>query len=447
MPEGIADGLSHLAFGQVTRLDCGDDFLEPVEDGLSLARSGGFSQGRAGSLLSQLFFNLIKLSNELHDESCVPFFGFESLMKFSPNVSHATPELDVFVLLLIAGVGAVAIALQGALKVRSEDVCEIARGTIFAPGVAEATGGIVEDPEVAGGAFSAAGLKEAQGCFVSLQVVGGEGFVTNGGDYGFEDLQTSEGPVVESVAWNADTATLEDTLLTVKRQMIGVFANDEVGDEAEAGESAYERSRRSRSENGGLGRFVFTADFDTLDNLANAAGWLIIEEFGDFVPNDFVIIGVGFVLDWELDTFFGLQGVESFDTAVVFSLGLFSFSGVGLLLRCGGFVVGGGFGLFWLFDSLQEKLQLVRIELFAALAVKLSSEGIEFLAQEVVFGLQVGDALVFFVGRFDSLILSCFSQTTNQMVEKCFNLLVHTKVSSLGREGRHHQKEGEGLPG
>ena len=173
-----------------------------------------------------------------------------------------------------------------------------------------------------------------------------------------------------------------------------------------------------------MGRFVFTADFDTLDNLANAAGWLIIEEFGDFVPNDFVIIGVGFVLDWELDTFFGLQGVESFDTAVVFSLGLFSFSGVGLLLRCGGFVVGGGFGLFWLFDSLQEKLQLVRIELFAALAVKLSSEGVEFLAQEVVFGLQVGDALVFFVGRFDSLILSCFSQTTNQMVEKCFNLLV-----------------------
>jgi len=197
--------------------------------------------------------------------------------------------------------------------------------------------------------------------------------VTNGGDDGFEDLQTGEGPVIEGVAWNADTAALEDALLTIKRQMIGVFANDEVGDEIEAGESTYERARRCRSENGGLGGFVFTTDFDTLDDLANAAGWLVVEEFGDFVPNDFVAIGVGFVLGWELDTLFGLQGVESFDAAVVFSLGLFSFSGVGLLLRCGGFVVGGGFGLFWLFDSLQEKLQLVRVELFAALAVKLFS--------------------------------------------------------------------------
>jgi len=92
-----------VAFGQVTRLDGGDDFLEPVEDGASLALSGRFSQGRVSSLLSQLFFDLVKLSYELHDEGCVPFFAFQSLMKFSPNVSHATPELGVFVLLLIAG--------------------------------------------------------------------------------------------------------------------------------------------------------------------------------------------------------------------------------------------------------------------------------------------------------------------------------------------------------
>ena len=47
---------------------------------------------------------------------------------------------------------------------------------------------------------------------------------------GFQNLQAVEGPVIEGITWNADAAALKDALLTVERQVIGVFSDDEVGD-------------------------------------------------------------------------------------------------------------------------------------------------------------------------------------------------------------------------
>ena len=88
---------------------------------------------------------------------------------------------------------------------------------------------------------------------------------------------------------------------------------------------------------------VSTANFDALDHFTNAASGLVVEEFGHFLANDFIAARVGFVFDRKFDVFFDFQCVETFDAAMVFRFGLFSFYGVGLLLRCGGFVVGGGF--------------------------------------------------------------------------------------------------------
>ena len=101
--------------------------------------------------------------------------------------------------------------------------------------------------------------------------------------------------MVETVAWDVDAAALEDALLAVEREVVGVFPNDEVGDEVEGGESSKERGGRCGSKDGCLVWFVFATDFETLDNLANAAGGLVVEEFGDFVSDDFVVSRVGFV--------------------------------------------------------------------------------------------------------------------------------------------------------
>jgi hypothetical protein len=46
-----------------------------------------------------------------------------------------------------------------------------------------------------------------------------------------------EGPAVEGIARDGDAAALQDGLLAVEREVVGVFADDEAGDEVEAGEA------------------------------------------------------------------------------------------------------------------------------------------------------------------------------------------------------------------
>lgn len=176
----------------------------------------------------------------------------------------------------------------------------------------------------------------------------------NGLCHGGKKVEAMQGPVIEGVARDADAAALEDALLTVKWEVVGVFSDDEVGDEVEAGKSTYQWSCGCGGQDRRLTLIAFEANFDTFDDLANATGWHVVKEFGDFLPDDFVGFGVGFVFDWKEGLFFGLECVESFDAAVVFSLGPFSFCVVGLL-RFGCFV-GGGLRLFWIFDSLEKKL-------------------------------------------------------------------------------------------
>ena len=101
--------------------------------------------------------------------------------------------------------------------------------------------------------------------------------------------------MVEGVARNVNAAALEDALLAVKWEVVGVFANDEVGDEVEGGEPSKKWGGRCGGEDGCLVWFVFATNFDALDNLANAASGLVVEEFGDFVSDDFVVSRVGFV--------------------------------------------------------------------------------------------------------------------------------------------------------
>ena len=57
---------------------------------------------------------------------------------------------------------------------------------------------------------------------------------------------------------------------------------------------------------------------------------------------------------------------------------------------------------FWLFEPLQEKLQLVGVELLATFSIELLGKSIELAAQEAILGLKAGDALVFVFRRFDA---------------------------------------------
>ena len=110
--------------------------------------------------------------------------------------------------------------------------------------------------------------------------------------------------MAQGVARNVNAAALEDALLPVKREVVGVFSDDEVGDEIETGEAAKEWGGRCGGENGCLLWFVFEANFSPLDDLTNATGGLVVEQLGDLVPNHFVALGVGFVFGGKFSAFF-----------------------------------------------------------------------------------------------------------------------------------------------
>ena len=213
--------------------------------------------------------------------------------------------------------------------------------------------------------------------------------------------------MVEGVARDEEAAALEDALLTVERQVVGVFSDDEFGDEVEAGEPSYEWSCWRGSQQGRLPGFVFAADFDSSGDLANARRWPVIEQFGDLLSDDFKSFGVGLILVGEFDDLFHFKIAEAFDAAMIFPLGPFSFCGDGLLLS-GCFVVGGGFGLFWRFEFCHEQLTLIGVKRLTAGSEEPFGKGVELLSQELVlhlklfnFGLEPGVV----VGSFDEVKL------------------------------------------
>ena len=100
----------------------------------------------------------------------------------------------------------------------------------------------------------------------------------------------------------------------------------------------------------------------------------------------------GFFNDFEL--------VPAFETAVVFSFGLFC-GFCGALLRCGCFFAGGGFGLFWV-KAFEEELELGGVDFFAFDAVEDFDQGVDLLLQDANARSLLGDDFVLFPGRFDA---------------------------------------------
>ena len=167
MPEGIADCLPHFALRKVLWLELDQIIFEALEDRFGLTGSDDVTQGGACSapptlpgLFAEAFFYAIEVPDKFHDERGMALSCFEGLVKFSPNMGHATTQCSVAVGLLVTAVGAVAITLKRAFIVGTKSVGEIASGSIGTPVVAEASGGVVVAPKIGGGGFAFTGLQE-----------------------------------------------------------------------------------------------------------------------------------------------------------------------------------------------------------------------------------------------------------------------------------------------
>lgn len=412
--EGVGDGLAHAAFWQVQGADLAEILFDEFKPGRDVAGADGVAQGGSGFFVTKALFKLVGVGDELNDAGGAALSGVEGSGEAAPDVGHAAAELDVpGVVFLIAGIDAVAIALNDAGPVQdsfAEGLFEVFTAAAFLPTVADAASGtwVVEDPDVAGAGFSGAGSEFFDGSFVGLKVVFFQALPVDGFGDGLQEFEAAEGPVVQGVAGGVEAKALEDVLLAVEREVIGVFRDDEMGGEAEGGDAAAEWTGGCGGDEGRLGAVVLIAKFGPDGAALDDLGGDIVELFGNVLADEFELVLLVLVTFGEDGFFDDLKGVPAFEPAVVFSFGLFvcglCFGG---LLRCGCFFDGGVPGLSRR-ESFEEELELGGVDLFAFRAVEELDEKVDFSTQQFVLGGEPGDDLVFLVGRFNALFGSSF---------------------------------------
>ena len=130
---------------------------------------------------------------------------------------------------------------------------------------------------------------------VELEVTFGEAFEVDGFGDGPEQFEALQGPVVQGVARGVEAEALEDGLLPVERKVVGVFRDDEFGGEAEGGDAAGERTGGCGCDEGRKGAVVLATEFWPDGAPFDEAGGNVVEEFGDFLTNEFELIFLFFV--------------------------------------------------------------------------------------------------------------------------------------------------------
>ena len=294
--------------------------------------------------MPELFFELVKLGDEFDNRRCAGFTGFEGFDEFPADMSHAAGTGHRILVFAVAAVNAVAVALQDTFPVRTYGFDEGVLATAFVPPVADAFPGGVCNPEVASFGFACAGGELADRGLVDLQVGLGEDFAVDGFGHGAEQFEAFERPVVEAVTGDVDASLFEHFRLTVKREMKGVFAEDEFARQLEGGQAADEWAGWGGGEDRCLVPVCLELEFWADGEDLAAVSETVVELFGDFASNEFVGFGVcqvGIRIHGVLN---GFEIVEAFDAAVVPILFCRAFC-CGGLLRYGCFF-GGGLGLF-----------------------------------------------------------------------------------------------------
>jgi len=225
--------------------------------------------------------------------------------------------------------------------------------------------------------------------------------------------------VIQGVTRGVQAETLEDVLLPIEWKMISVLGDNELRGKTEGGHASGKRAGGRGGHEGRLSSVVLAAELGPNEAPFDEAGLDVVELFGDFLADEFELLFVFFVAFGEEGFFNDFELVPAFETAVVFSFGLFC-GFCGALLRCGCLFVGGGFGLFWV-EAFEEELELSGVDLLAFNAVEDFDQSIDLLLQDANARGLFGDDFVFvslcFDGQEDSKPAGVFSSRDEDYFE------------------------------
>ena len=312
--EGFADRALRAVLGQ-GGLHGG---LDPRDDGGAAQCPLAFPQGGAGLCFPQVFFNAVEACDEQDDPRGVLVGGdVEGFGEVAPDVGEAGDEPGSGIGLGVRLVGSVAVTLDVSAKVSAEGFDELILPAPDAPVVEEAAAGGACDPQVSLLRFSTAGHEIAHGGFVELEVVRGEGLGADGSGDLFQKADGALDLVDDQVARDADAVAVEDGLLAVKREVIDVFPDEQMGEKPRGGQSADKRRGGGRRDDGRQVALEFAAELHPHDAASEEPRRGDVEQLGDFLAAALERGGIGG--DKVGDDLGGLDGkaVEAGDAGAV----------------------------------------------------------------------------------------------------------------------------------
>lgn len=183
--------------------------------------------------------------------------------------------------------------------------------------VKQAAAGGACDPQVSLLRFSAAGNEVSHRGFVELEVVRGERLGADGEGDLFQKADGPLDPVDDEVARDADAVAAEDGFLAVKREVVDVFPDEQVGEEPCGGKAADKRGGGGRRDDGRQVALDFAAELHPRDAAFEKPRRGDVEQLGDLLAAAFEGLRIGG--DEVGDDLGGLDGkaVEAGDAGAV----------------------------------------------------------------------------------------------------------------------------------
>lgn len=147
-------------------------------------------------------------------------------------------------------IGSVGVALDGPGEVVQNDGFETVMIAPFVPVVEGVASGFVNGPEIAFGSLPVAVCEILDGCFidlhVSIELRGCHRF-----DHELEPLGDKGHCVAYGLSGPSDAVSaLMDVFLSIKRQVIDVFGDDDLGEETGSKEAAFKKFLGERGDDG-----------------------------------------------------------------------------------------------------------------------------------------------------------------------------------------------------
>ena len=312
--------------------------------------TGGFPKPRASSAFAKLALDPVKVLDLTKEPRAADgmISAFKGFVDLTSGVGPAGGAFELRGVLVEEGlVGAVAVALKGALVVPGNDIFETVVATSGVPVVADAAlrSGDFDEPEVALFGLAVAGGEVFERRFVNLEVRTFEEFWVDGLSDGLKMKGALFGPTGKGLARDLNAVALSvNLLLAVKWKVIAVFRGDDLGEQSGGRQTTFDQAFGEVRNDGRLVLITPTVFdvFGTDEAFFKEASGLVVELFADFFADFAPCFGTSFDGLRKEDFFF--DGKVLGETWLSFGAFLL-LSGPGVLIHQCGRVAGGFFEL------------------------------------------------------------------------------------------------------